>query len=606
MSSAGSTQALVVSDLTVGYTGHDGSVNVVVWNADLTLETGSILGLAGESGCGKSTTALAAIGYRARGAQVLGGSAILDGDVDLLDLPLHQLRAIWGKRVAYVAQSASAALSPAMSVGAQLIQVLERHTELSGALAGARAEELFDAVGLPDPKGALRRYPHQFSGGQQQRIAIAIALACDPKVLVLDEPTTGLDVTTQSRIAALLRSLLADVGVAALYVSHDLSLLSSVADRLAVMYAGQIVEEGKAAELAVRPRHPYTRALLAAVPDVSDPRTLVGIAGAPPDSADSSFCSFSPRCAHVLEVCRTANPPLVEAAPRHFARCVRLAELGSNVLERIPIRDSVPVTAKRLLDVRDLWCEYRTNGATSSVVKGVSLDVAPGETVGIVGESGSGKSTLLRAIAGLHRPSKGSIWFDANSLDALAVKRSRDVRRELQLVFQNPDSSLNPRQTVLQILSRPIRMFRDEVPRARESEEAQRMLESVKLPASVLHRYPSQLSGGQKQRIAIARAFAAHPRLLLCDEVTSALDVSVQATILELIAELSTQLGTAVVFVSHDLAIVRTVTSRAFVMRSGEICESGGTARLFEAPQHPYTRELVEAVPPSPSALAAG
>jgi peptide/nickel transport system ATP-binding protein len=582
-----------VEDLSVGYLRSDGQDNVVVWKAAFSLAPGSILGLAGESGCGKSTTALAAIGYRGPGSRILSGTARLEG-VDLLSLPSGKLRSIWGRRVAYVAQNATTALNPAIPVGRQLAQPLSRHMHLRGGELRDREVELLESVGIPNPPAALDRYPHQFSGGQQQRIAIAIALSCRPEVLILDEPTTGLDVTTQARISALLRSLVAQTGAATLYVSHDLSLLSTVADRLAVMYAGEIIEEADSHAVARQPRHPYTQALLAAVPTAHIRSSVAGIPGRPPARVVLDSCSFAPRCPHALDACREGYIELLDVGGGHMARCIRTDEIAARPVEASPLA-TAEVSPESLLAVDDVWSLYAK--APTPAVRGVSFEIASGETLGIVGESGSGKSTLLRAIIGLHPPTQGVIRFRGVPLAAQAVKRPRAIRRELQIVFQNPDSSLNPRHTVFDIVRRPIRLFRDDVRHSGERAAVVELLESVKLPTGLLHRYATELSGGQKQRIALARAFAARPSLLLCDEVTSALDVSVQATIIELISELAARFGAAVIFVSHDLAVVRTIAGRALVMKNGEVCEEGETERLFVAPTHPYTRELLAAIP---------
>ncbi|MGH2450165.1 MAG: oligopeptide/dipeptide ABC transporter ATP-binding protein, partial [Candidatus Limnocylindria bacterium] len=550
------TQAVLdIRDLTVGYTRGDGEVNEVVWNVSLALEPGTITGLAGESGCGKSTTALAAIGYRSPGTRILGGTSLLDG-VDLLTLDTRKLRAIWGRRVSYVAQSATTALNPAIPVGRQLAQPLAVHMGLRGPALRKRQIELLREMGLPDPEAALARYPFQFSGGQQQRIAIAIALSCTPGVLLLDEPTTGLDVTTQARISTLLRALVSEWGVATLYVSHDLALLGTIADRLAVMYAGEVVEESTARAVATAPRHPYTQALIAAVPSAHLGRAVGGIPGRPPATVVHDSCSFAPRCQHVVDACRLQSVELRDLGGGQWARCIRAEEIAARPAE-VAALASAQEAPELLLEVVDVSCRYAK--ATGQAVRNVSFDLVRGETLGIVGESGSGKSTLLRAITGLLPPTVGTIRLGGKQLAARAVKRPRSVRRELQIVFQNPDSSLNPRHTVFETVRRPIRLFRDDVRRVDERKAVLELIEAVKLPREVLHRYPVELSGGQKQRVALARAFAARPSVLLCDEVTSALDVSVQATIIELIAELSAEFGTAVVFVSHDLAVVRTI-----------------------------------------------
>jgi peptide/nickel transport system ATP-binding protein len=587
--------ALSVDDLSVSYSQPNGDQAVVVSHVSLELEKGRILGLVGESGCGKSTTALAALGYRPPGGQIISGRSVLNNSVDLLQLSRNKLRSIWGRRIAYVAQDASTALNPAIPIEDQLAEPLGVHLKLRGDAGRKRQLELLEAVGFLDGLRLLSRYPFQLSGGQQQRVAIAIALSCHPDVLILDEPTTGLDVTTQEQISAMLHSLLADTGVATLYVSHNLALLATLADHISVMYAGEIVETGSVKAVVRHPGHPYTQALLAAVPSASRPYALAGIPGRPPVSVVYDSCAFAPRCRYVIEACRAGHVSLHGLGNGHLARCIRAKEVRST-----PIRSGVsprvsPGRAHPLLALIDVRCEYGSRGIPA--VKGVSLSVSEGETLAIVGESGSGKSTLLRAIVGLHAPSAGSLRFRGSELPRRARRRAREIRREIQLVFQNPDSSLNPRHTIAEIVGRPISLFRQEVSHSDRRALVAELLQSVNLSTTLLDRYPSELSGGQKQRVALARAFAARPSLLLCDEVTSALDVSVQATVLELISELAAKSGSAVIFVSHDLAVVRTIASRAIVMRDGEVCEEGEIERLFRSPDHPYTQELLKAIP---------
>jgi peptide/nickel transport system ATP-binding protein len=588
---------LDVSGLTVAYRDRAGAETVVVHDVALALRPGQIHGLAGESGCGKSTAALAAIGFDVPGSVLLGGRSMLDGE-DLLTLPRRRLRHYWGSRIAYVGQDASQALDPLRRVEQALAQPLRLHLDLRRGAVRERSLELLESVGIPEPERALRRYPHEFSGGQQQRIALAIALACRPAVLVLDEPTTGLDVTTQAQISALVRGLVDETDAATVMISHDLALLGTVADTIAIMYAGEIVEEGPARQVHSAPRHPYAAALLDAAPDIRESAVTVGIPGVPPPSVVLDRCPFAERCRFAEDRCRAEHPVLAPAGGGdRRVRCVRADELGVIQSDRRALdRALQPEAAAPLLVVQDVVCSYGTVTETT-VVHGVSIEVAAGETLGVVGESGSGKSTLLRAIAGLHPPDAGTISFAGAELAPRAAARPRAARRAMQLVFQNPDSSLNPRHAVWRALDRPLRLFRPELDAKSRAAETRALLAAVRLDDRVLERYPSELSGGQKQRVALARAFAAHPELILCDEVVSALDVSVQASVLELLAQLSRERGTALVFVTHDLAVVRSIADRICVLRDGRVRETGPTEQLFTSPQDAYTIELLDAVP---------
>ena len=492
------TIALSVRSLSVGYeSANGGSRTVVVNGVDLDLRPGEILGLAGESGCGKSTAALSAIGFRIPGAEVLSGSATMD-EVDLLTQPISALRKIWGKRISYVAQEAAQALNPLHRVERLLTDPLAMHLGLRGPALRERALRLLEDVGIPEPDVAIRRYPHQFSGGQQQRIALAIALSCQPAVLILDEPTTGLDVTTQAQISELLRTLVRESGTAALSISHDLALLATVCDEIAIMYAGEIVEQSAAKELYSDPRHPYALALLDAVPKVADPTAIVGLPGLPPPSVVEDRCAFAERCRFVADRCQTQHPELIELTPSHSVRCLRATELG-----RVPSGRVTRITTpsvehgQRLLEISHLCCAYGSRPRVVAV-DDVSLGVAAGETLAVVGESGSGKTTLLRAVAGLHSPEAGVISFENQPLPARAVKRSRSLRQAIQLVFQNPDASLNPRHTVGTILERPLGLFRPDLSRRERRQRILELLADVRLEDSVVDRYPAQLSGGQK------------------------------------------------------------------------------------------------------------
>jgi peptide/nickel transport system ATP-binding protein len=589
-----STPVLDVSDLSVAYRRHRQPDAVVVRDVALRLWPGRIHGLAGESGCGKSTAALASIGFSAPDSVRLSGHATFEGR-DLFALSRPELRRLWGNAIAYVGQDASQVLDPLRRIEHALSEPLRLHRKLDRAAVRERSLELLEGVGIPSPELALRRYPHQFSGGQQQRIAIAVAMACRPSVLVLDEPTTGLDVTTQAQIIELVRRLVTETQAAAIMISHDLSLLGSVADTIAIMYAGEIVEEGAAAEVHAEPRHPYAAALLDAAPNVDEAALMVGIPGVPPAAVVEDACAFAPRCRFAQPPCTQGHPSLRPAVEDRLVRCVRMEELGVIDSDRRSGARSGAIddAAAPLLEVVDLRCSY----GSTTVVHGVSLYVGPGETLGVVGESGSGKSTLLRTIAGLHVADSGTLRYAGEELPGPARDRSRDARRAMQIVFQNPDSSLNPRHTVRKLLDRPLQLFRPELGRSARAAEAKSLLAAVRLDESVLDRLPSELSGGQKQRVALARAFAADPDLILCDEVVSALDVSVQAVVLDLLAELSAARGTALVFVTHDLAVVRSIADRVCVMRHGYVRETGPTDQIFSRAADPYTAELLATVP---------
>ena len=582
---------LVLAGLAIGYRDRSGRVRQVTADVDLELRPGKILGLVGESGCGKSTTGLSLMGKPAISGVRLAGSARFDG-TDLYELPSNEVRRLWGRRLAYVAQGAGTVLNPLRSIGFQLEEPLRRHLGVPRRAARNQAIELLEKVGIPDAEGALGRFPHQFSGGQQQRIGLAITTACRPEVLILDEPTSALDVTTQHEVNGLIKLLVREGGAAALYISHDLAMLASLCDELVVMYAGDVVERGPAAEVIAEPRHPYTAALLDAVPTVGDRELPVGIPGLPPAEVVQDQCAYADRCRFVVEDCRAGHPPLEASAPKRLVRCIRATELGPIASERLrsPRPSSVRVSTP-LLELSNVDCRY---GATLAV-EGVSIALGTGEKLGIVGESGSGKSTLLRAIAGLHTDVSGTVSFDGKELPASIHDRPRALRQAIQLVFQNADTSLNPRHSVEQILTRPLVLFRSDVAGAQRRSAVVDLLGQVRLDAGVLDRRPHELSGGQRQRVALARAFAAGPRLLLCDEVVSALDVSVAASVLELLLRLVDENQTSMVFVTHNLALVASITDRIAVMKDGRIVEEGPTAAVVTEPQHAYTRALLAA-----------
>jgi peptide/nickel transport system ATP-binding protein len=587
----GEGPALEVRGLTASY-----GQQVVVSEVSLAVSAGHVLGLAGESGCGKSTLALAAMGFRQGGLEVRSGQSLVGAD-DLLQLDARQLRARWGATISYVPQGAAASLNPAHTVASHFRLLFRHHLGLRRRASDRLATEWLERVHLPAE--ALDRYPHQFSGGQQQRISLALALGCQPRVVILDEPTTGLDVTTQAQITTMLRQMVDELGIAAIYVSHDLALLGGIADELAVMYAGEIIESGPAGSVLSASRHPYSRALLAAAPSVGEERVPVGIPGSPPSSVIEIGCSYAPRCDRSQDRCTVVRPPLVargDASVRcHFPvdDVVSAAARGASTTRR----EAPDPSTSEMLSVKGLVCRYQTAAGARVVVDGLDLVVGAGETLAVVGESGSGKSTLLRTLAGIHHDSSGEIRFAGEILPIAARRRPPAARGAIQLIFQNSDLALNPRRTVGDAIDRSLKLFRSDIGSSQRHRETAALLDLVHLPASSIERLPGQLSGGQRQRVAFARAFASRPKVLLCDEVTSALDVSVQATILALLSDLSTQFATAVIFVSHDLAVVRSIADRIAVMQHGQIRETATTRNLFAHPQSAYTRQLLASAP---------
>ena len=565
--------------------------SLVVDDLSLELAAGEALGLVGESGSGKTTVAQALLGYTRPGLRITSGRVDVAGD-ELLGRDERELRRRRGRLVSYVPQDPSTALNPSIRVGNHVREVLAAH-DLADNVA-ERVTTVLERVQLPTNRPFLRRFPHQLSGGQQQRLAIALALVCDPPLVVLDEPTTGLDVVTQARILDEI-SRLRGSNVALVYVSHDLAVVSSIADRIAVMYAGRIVEEGPTREIVTAPRHPYSAGLIASVPDHVEPRHLVGIPGVAVGSADLlPGCAFASRCSLRIPACEEAVPELARVGDRHVARCIRWQ---STLLPRIePRTDDVPPVQRAVLNVDQLDAVHRTRHGTVVAAAGISFAVEEGACVALVGESGSGKTTIARCIVGLHAPASGTIAIEGHPLAPWAGQRSREQRRAIQIVFQNPYDSLNPRRSVEDAVSWPARSLLGLNARDARAGVAV-MLERVRLPARIARRYPAELSGGERQRVAIARALAARPKVLVCDEVTSALDVSIQAAVLDLLAELRRELQLSLLFISHDLGVVASVADRVLVLELGLICEEGAVRSVLSSPKSPYTVRLVTAAP---------
>ena len=565
----------------------------VVEGVDLELAPGEILGLVGESGSGKTTTALAMLGYCAAGLQIRAGELELRGRPQPIDDSIRRLR---GSVISYIPQDPGRALNPSLRIADAIKKIVRVHRDVDDP-AGV-AMRMLDAVGLPTSREFARRFPHELSGGQQQRVLIAAALSCEPAVVVLDEPTTGLDVVTQAKILAELRRLREELRVAMVYVSHDLSVVAQIADRIAVMYAGRIVEEGPTAVVLRTPQHPYTHGLLASIPDHVRPRRLEPMSGIALGVGERPMaCAFAARCPQRTEVCVAELPPLAPIAARHDVRCFHWERTPP--VPHVPLEASAAASApdqEPLLLVEHLRTEHRSMRETVVASEDATFALHRSACVALVGESGSGKTTIARAIAGLHPVSGGRIVLDGEELPDLAAKRSVDQRRRIQLIFQNPAEALNPRHTIREAVGRPaqlLRGFRGTSLRG----EVDRLLESVRLPTRLGDRYPHELSGGERQRVAIARALAADPDVLLCDEITSALDVSVQAAVLKLLNELRRELGLGVLFITHDLGVVATVADDVLILERGIVCERGSALAVLHDPQHPYTQQLLTAAP---------
>jgi peptide/nickel transport system ATP-binding protein len=566
----------------------------IVDEIGVQIHSGEVLGLVGESGSGKTTVGMALLGHVRGGGRVGGGSVAIDGR-DLSALGADELRHLRGGVVSYIPQDPGTALNPALRIGIQLTEVLDAHAPgWSEDVRRERVREALAEVALPTDDVFLKRYPHQLSGGQQQRVAIAMAFANRPKVIVCDEPTTGLDVTTQARVLETVRDLCRSHQVAALYVTHDLAVVAELADRVAVMYAGRIVESGPREAIFSAPRHPYTRRLLRAVPDIAGKRTVVGIPGraALPGSRPEG-CFFHPRCPLADDESRSAFPPVSDLGGGHTVRCFHHAEAARQTEpEGAGQLGPRTVGAELVLTVRDLDAHY---GASHALFR-VDLDVHREECLALVGESGSGKTTLARVVSGLHSDYSGQVRLRDDPLPEAARHRSREARKEIQYIFQNPYASLNPRRTIGQAIGRQLQLFYPGS-RADTGQRVAECLERVALSSSAASRFPDQLSGGERQRVAIARALAAQPSVLICDEVTSALDVSVQAAIIELLGELRKEMGLSMLFITHDLALIRTIADRVAVMNKGRIVEEGPVDAILTAPTAEYTRQLLANTP---------
>jgi peptide/nickel transport system ATP-binding protein len=586
-------------NLTVAYAGRHGPVPAVT-DFNLTLLRGEAHGLVGESGCGKSTIALAIMRHLGAAGRILGGQILFQGR-DILTMDGEQLRSIRGAAIAMIYQEPMASLNPSMTIGEQLIEVPMCHEGVTRSVAQARAQAMLERVRLADGARMMGSYPHQISGGQQQRIVIAMALLSNPQLLLLDEPTTALDVTVEAGIVDLIRDISAEFGTSMLYISHNLGLVRETCDRITVMYCGQPVESGPIATVFRSMRHPYTRGLFAAIPALGtdkNTRPLAAIPGQLPSAgALPQGCAFGPRCDYfVAGRCDDAAVAMhrVGSDAEHESRCLRVAEIDWSAPRTIGLRKSAGGFGAPILEVNELSKRYGAVIANDRLTFGARR----GETVAIVGESGCGKSTFARVLMGLTQATSGSVELAQLELSRLPVtRRSRQTIRSLQMIFQNPFDTLNPSHTVGAQIARVIRKFGVERDETRIRQRVLELLDLVKLPRDFAERRPRQLSGGQKQRVGVARAFAGNPAVVVADEPVSALDVSVQAAVTELLIDIQRRNATTLLFISHDLSVVRYLADRIIVMYLGRIMEQGTTQEVFAPPYHPYTEALLAAIP---------
>ncbi|MDZ7666459.1 MAG: ABC transporter ATP-binding protein [Desulfotignum sp.] len=629
---------LEVKDLAISYQTRKQLVPAVR-GVNFTVRQGQTVGVVGESGCGKSTIAFGILDFLGSNGKVVGGSIKFMGK-EMVGTPRAELRKIRGNNISMVYQDPMQALNPSLTIGTQLTEVLTAHTDIGEKEAWGRCIAMLERVYMPDAANVMNRYVHMISGGQQQRVVIAMALLNNPSLLIMDEPTTALDVTVEAAVLDLVEDLKKDFNTGIIFITHNLGVVARVSDRLCVMYAGEMVEQGPIENLFANPAHPYTRGLLCCVPRLGDSLSnnrLWSIQGRVPDPAerDLDACIFAPRCDWRIEGrsledksltanCTSQHPELLAISEDHWSRCF----LGRETL-KVPYddysrgqKDSVIQMAEgdddfsamdTLLNIQNMKLYYPEQNPSLRAILGlekkshvkavddISLKVLKGTTLGIVGESGCGKSTLVKGIIGLEALTGGKVELMGIDLNQPAQKRDLSLIRELQMVFQNPDSTLNPSYSVGAQIARPIHKFKT-VPKRKVRQEVERLLKSVKLASYYYDRYPRQLSGGEKQRIGIARALASRPSLVICDEPVSALDVSVAAAVLNLLNEIKEDMGSTMIFIAHDLSVVRFISDLVAVMYLGEIVEFGPVSAIYPPPYHPYSEALLSSVPiPDPT-----
>jgi peptide/nickel transport system ATP-binding protein len=619
MTGPATASLLSVRNLAVSFPSEAGRVDAVR-GVDVDLRSGQTLAIVGESGSGKSVTAMAVMGLLPEYASV-SGSIQLNGR-QLLGLDDRQMSKIRGRNLGMIFQDPLSSLTPIFSIGRQIVEALEIHQNLDRDVAWKKAVELLDLVGIPNAAERARSFPHEFSGGMRQRVVIAMAMANDPQIIIADEPTTALDVTVQAQILDVLRLSQAETGAALILITHDLGVVAGIADEVLVMYAGRPVEQAAVDELFARPRMPYTIGLLGAVPrvDVTERRPLVPIQGSPPLLVDlPPGCPFQPRCPISVPACHDQEPDLVvpdAAQDGHRVACIRAHEIHDGRIDGRPVYPVAPLpddpAAHVLRDQRPAVLELKGLSKTFPLLKGavlkrrvgwvyavsdVDLDIREGETLGLVGESGCGKTSTLLEIMNLRPPQSGHIRVGGVNVAQLRGRDAeRQLRRKMQMVFQDPVGALDPRMTVFDILAEPLQALGD-ADRTAIGARVDELMDLVGLNPEHSDRFPTAFSGGQRQRIAIARALATNPSLLVLDEPVSALDVSIQAGVINLLNELKAKLGLSYLFVAHDLAVVRHISDRVAVMYLGRIVEIGAVDEVFDNPQHPYTQALLSAIP---------
>ncbi len=608
-----------VDRLGIAYETRKGDIHAVR-DVSFEIHRGETLGIVGESGCGKSTVAYGMVNYLGKNGKIVRGDIEFLGQ-SLVGRSQEELRQLRGNQISMVYQDPMTSLNPVLRIGEQMTEVLTVHQGVEEKEAQDRCVKMLESVYMPDPEKVLERFPHQISGGQQQRVVIAMAMLNNPALLVMDEPTTALDVTVEAAALDLVSDLRKHFDTAILFISHNLGVIARVSDRVAVMYAGEIVEQAPVAEIFARPQHPYTQGLIRCLPRLGRSKgdsILYPIRGRVPSPTElPPGCIFEPRCDYARDACREERPQIRPIFHQHWSRCLFSEEIDASKWE--PDADLVPDLAglssdgdggqpEPILVLDDVKTYYQHPDSSPlsmiglgkkqyvKAVDGISFDVTKGKTLGVVGESGCGKSTLIKTIIGLEDLSGGQAEFMGFDVDDKIGKRDIGMIQELQMVFQNPDSTMNPSYSVGQQIERPLRRFKV-VPRDRIRDEVVRLLKAVKLNEHYYDRLPRQLSGGEKQRVGIARAFAGRPDLVLCDEPVSALDVSVQAAVLNLLLEIQQEFGTTMIFIAHDLSVVRFFSDQIAVMYLGKIMEIGNADDIYAPPYHPYTESLLAAVP---------